>query len=114
MDPLVVLVGGLAVVAVALARLYYGVTMADVYYYAVMHTPLGQMLHDTALAKHKATVHSRAAVHDAGSFIVKTVAFLEDNYVRGGRGAAKDQPEPPTRRTPKRAHPTHKRRRTSL
>jgi len=81
MDPFtLVVLGGAATVGLLVARFYYGITPTDVGYYVVMHTPIGQMLHDTQLAKHKTTVHSLTTMHDAGSFLVRSVAYLEDNY----------------------------------
>lgn len=110
MESALLLLGATALVGGLVARLYYGVTLKDAAYWLTMHTFVGQMMHDTgtcyqlhtrhiayslarpfssalctcshaAIAKHKDTYHSKTSIHDGGSFIVKVVPYLEDNYV---------------------------------
>lgn len=94
--------GALAIIGGLVARYYYGIDGATIGYFALMHTPLGQVLHNRELEKHKLTVHSKAAMHDAGSFLVRSIAYLEDNYAyliidkETGRTAVVD-PGDPTR-----------------
>jgi type IV secretory pathway TrbF-like protein len=75
------LLGGVVVVGALVGRFYYNLTATDVAYYIIMNTFLGQMMHDTALSKHKNTVHTKPSMTDCGSFVVRTLSFLEDNYV---------------------------------
>jgi hypothetical protein len=58
----IVAVGGALV-----ARYVYGVTWFHVGYWGMMKLPwVGQMMHDTALAKHRGTFHSKPAMHGEG------------------------------------------------
>lgn len=75
---LVLSVGGVS--AALFARFYYGMTVTSAYYYLIQKTPLGQMIHDTKCSKHAEHVHAQSSLHDCGTFIVRTVAFLEDSY----------------------------------
>lgn len=62
-----------------MARYYYGIDVGTVLYWTLMHTPIGQMLHNREIERFKLTVHSKSTTLDAGSFIVRTIALLEDN-----------------------------------
>jgi hydroxyacylglutathione hydrolase len=67
-------------ILVSIAFFVFGLTFNKVMYFLAMKTPLGQMRHEMALARHAQTIHSLPIVHDAGGFLVRSVAYLEDNY----------------------------------
>jgi hydroxyacylglutathione hydrolase len=76
-----ILLGGAALAGLLFARFHYGLKLSDIQYWAYTKTFIGSMIHQTALAKYKdQPAHSLPSNHDCGTFLVRTVPFLADNY----------------------------------
>ena len=96
---------GAGALAALVTRLYFGITIERAAMYVAMRTPVGQMIHDMSVSKTRALQHSKPAIHgeewgwqrewvhsrsrttqclallaDCGSFLVRVVSFLEDNF----------------------------------
>jgi glyoxylase-like metal-dependent hydrolase (beta-lactamase superfamily II) len=73
------LVAAAAAAGALTARFYYGITVEQAATYVLMRTPIGVLIHDMAIQRCAGLQHSKPALHDCGSFLVRIVAFLEDN-----------------------------------